>query len=729
MRQLFLDKGAIVVKEVAQPLMDDHSVLVSVYYSCISSGTESATISNAQSSFFSNVPYKIKKVLESVACNGLEGTKALIKSKLKGEVQSLGYSCSGCVIAVGSKVVKYRIGDFVACAGAGLANHADIVCVPENLVAKIHDKENVRAASITTIGAIALQGVRRANIQLGDLVCVLGLGLLGQLTVQLVKLSGGRVIGIDLLPERLQLAKNLGAEYVYSANDENLKKEIEFLTQHYGVDTTLITAASKSDAILQQAMEITRRKGKVVLVGDVGLNISRDPFYKKEIDFLISCSYGPGRYDCSYEQKGQDYPFAYVRWTENRNMQAFVDLIEKKQLDISALISEEVDLEKIGQAYERIKDRQSLGVILCYGTRCDGIVDFQKPGASIAQTKESHSELKFIPARKDQTMRVGFVGAGGFAKIKLMPIISKLDKVKINAIVDADIATSLNTSNLYGAARALTLDDELFNEDLVDVVVISSPHKFHCDQALKALKKGKAVFMEKPMVTDYEQFSRLKNFLETHPEAAFCVDYNRSFAPYIRKIKEAVKKRHSPLMVHYRMNAGFIPKEHWVQTEIGAGRIIGEACHIFDLFCYLTDAKPVAVSVESLHASADDIFPTDNFSAQVRFADGSICTLMYTSLGHSEMGKERMEIFFDSKSIVMHDYAQLHGFGFPGTFNETTLSPDKGHEQLISTFFASIRQPIFTPPITLEHLNTVAELTLMIDKLACDGGGDKEVSL
>lgn len=716
MRQLFLEKGNAVVKEVCQPLLDEYSVLVSVHYSFISSGTEVATINNAQASLISNVPYKIKKVLESVKLNGIEATKALIKGKLSGELQAIGYSCSGSVIATGAKVRNVRPGDWVACAGSSLANHADMVCVPEHLVVRVENPEHLKAASLTTIGAIALQGIRRANPQLGETVCVLGLGLLGQITVQLAKLSGCTVIGIDLVAERLDLAKKMGADHIYNAADPQIKKEIEFATQQHGVDCTIITAASKSDAIIQQAMEFTRRKGKVVLVGDVGMNVSRDPLYKKEIDFLISCSYGPGRYDALYEQKGQDYPLAYVRWTEQRNLQAFVQLIEQKKISADLLITAETDLANVPQAYEKLKNRQALGIVLNYGPKEDVLKSehqLQKP-------------VHFVPAARAQ-WRVGFVGAGGFAKIKLMPIIARLESAKINAVVDADIATSMNVSNIYGAARALTADDELFSEDLVDVVVIASPHKFHCDQAIKALRHGKAVFLEKPMVTDKDQLQRFVSLLATYPNAPICVDYNRSFAPYVQKIKKEVAKRHSPLVVHYRMNAGFIPKEHWVQTDIGAGRIIGEACHIVDLFCYLTDSKPVSVSVEAVHASTNNIFPTDNFSAQIRFADGSICTLLYTALGHAQLGKERMELFFDSKTIVMDDFTQLHGFGFPSTFNETTLSPDKGHETLLTMFFKHLNAPAFEPPISFDRLKTTAELTLIIDQLACEGGGEKQL--
>ena len=342
MRQVFLDRGTVVVKEVCRPLLDEYSVLVSVHYSFISSGVEVAAINNSrQSLFLTNIPKKIEKVLSSISAHGIERTTALIKGKLKGELETLGYSCSGCVIAVGKKVKNFRTGDYVACAGAGFANHADIVCVPENLVVRVHKPEYLKHASLTTLGATAIQGLRRAGVQLGETVCVWGLGLLGQLTVQLAKCSGCNVVGVDLLHDRLELAKSCGAHAVYDATDPDVIKDIVFGTGQLGVDVTLITASSKSDLIIQQAIQVTRKKGKVVVLGEVGMNLDRNPLYTKEIDVLMSCSYGPGRYDQLYEQKSQDYPYPYVRWTENRNMQAFVEMLEHDRLSLNPLIKNE----------------------------------------------------------------------------------------------------------------------------------------------------------------------------------------------------------------------------------------------------------------------------------------------------------------------------------------------------------------------------------------------------
>ncbi len=723
MRQVFLEKGSLIVQEVAQPVMDERAILISVHYSFISSGTEAATIANAnQSAFFSNIPQKIKTVLKSIADNGIEGTHALVRGKLKGSLQSLGYSCSGRVIAVGKKVTKFRAGNYVACAGAGWANHADVVCVPENLVVAVENELLVKHASIATIGAIALQGLRRAEVQLGEKVCVLGLGLLGQISVQLAKNAGCQVIGVDLIPERLELAKKMGADQVFLANSGSFEKDIAFLTEHRGVDCTLITAATSSSEIVQQAMEITRRKGKVVVVGDVGLDLQRNPFYKKEIDFLISCSYGPGRYDSSYELEGKDYPYDYVRWTENRNMETIVNLIHQKKLFVDLLASQELHIDQVDKAYELLKNRHALGIILRYQPKDD--VSF------VPAIKKSLTEKQFtfIPALK-KPLRVGFLGVGGFSKVKLLPIVSKVKGVKISAIVDTDVTNAENIRRTYGAATALTDSRDLFDQDLVDALVIASPHKFHCDQALDALSQGKAVFLEKPMATTFEQYDRLSKFLIQNPNTPFCVDYNRSFAPFMQKIKWELVSRKTPVFIQYRMNVGYISADHWTQTELGAGRVIGEACHIFDLFYFLVGSKPVSVSVESLQSKSIDLFPTDNFSVQISFMDGSVCSLFYTALGHAGLGKERMEVYYDSKTIVMDDYVTLQGYGLSHSFNETTRFPDKGHQNILEKFFDGIVSENRTMPISTERLNRVAKLTLIIDELVCKGGGDKQLSL
>lgn len=717
MRQVFLDKGTIVVKEVCQPLLDDYSVLVSVHYSFISSGTESAAIAQArQTALFTNLPKKIERVLSTISARGIGlNSHSLMKGKLKDELLTLGYSCSGHVIAVGKKVKMFRTGDFVACAGAGFANHADIVCVPENLAVRIHKEEYLKQASLTTIGTIAMHGLRRANVQIGESVCVWGLGLIGQLTIQLARCAGCSVIGVDLLQDRLDLAKSFGANAVYNANDPEILKEIVFQTNQCGVDATIITAASQNDTIVQQAMHVTRKKGRIIVVGDVNMSLERHPMYNKEIDFMVSCSYGPGRYDQAYEQRSQDYPLPYVRWTENRNMQSFIELMENNRLMLDKLVETEISLDQISQGYEQILQRKKVGVVISYGPRNqqDMVQKIIKPS--------------FVPARRDATS-VGIVGVGGFARITLLPIIAKLNCVKINAIVDTDIARSLSTARLYNASKAFVDDGDLFLEDLVDVVVVSSPHKYHCAQLLRALQNGKAVFVEKPLATDFDQHAELKQYLKKNPQSQICIDYHHAFSPFAKQIKNAIANRTSPLMIQYRINAMPLAHDHWMQTEIGAGRIIGDCGNLINLFCYLTDSTPLSVSVEALHSSRASLFPTDNFSVQLHFHDGSICSLIYSSLGHQRMGKERLELFCDGKSIVMQDFIKLTGYGLPASFSSIVKTADTGHEALVTSFFEKLKQPASNLPIPVNDLVMISELILTIDKLACEGGGSTTIT-
>lgn len=716
MRQILLDKGAITIKELSEPLLDERSVLVRVHYSYISAGTETATIAAQDKSLLADWRAKWTKVQQTLATHGYQGTKAIVLEKLNGTVQPLGYSCSGQVVAVGARVTGFAVGDWVACGGSS-ANHADVVCVPEQLVVKISENI-VRQASITTVGAIALQGMRRAQLQLGETVCVIGLGLLGQLTVQLAKLAGCRVIGVDLMPERLELARTLGADLVFHATSAG--QEIAYVTGHHGVDATLVTAAGQTSAIMQQAMEVTRKKGKVVIVGDVGLQLQRSPLYEKEIDVLISCSYGPGRYDAWYEQYGMDYPYAYVRWTENRNMQAIVQLLAQGTLNVDAL-STVVPVEQALQAYQDLAAKKVLGVVVDYSPVREAVVD------SIHFSQgEKHSPRTAFERRAESgdNLRLGIVGCGGFARLKLLPIIGQLKDVRVTAVVDRDVANATKVAKGYGAARLLVDDAQLFAEDLVDAVVISSPHLFHAAQLARALDAGKAVFVEKPLVTTYEQLQEVRDVLVRNPHARLTVDFNRPFSPFMQKIKQAFAQRTGPLLVQYRMSTGYTPAEHWTQTEVGGGQIIGQACHIFDLFCFLTGSKPVAVSVETTGGRVDSL-ASDNCVATIRFADGSVCSLLLTSVGHTSAGKEYMELHCDGKTVVMEDFMTLKGYGVSG-LDTQVRTPDKGHQALVQRFFAAVKDNS-AMPIPLDYLCMVSELTLTIDELARRGGGQSEV--
>ncbi|MFC1894563.1 bi-domain-containing oxidoreductase [Candidatus Dependentiae bacterium] len=725
MKQVFLKKGKAHLCDVPIPCLQSKNVLVKVCYSFISSGTEIATLKASEKSliqkFISNSKENTTKFVGAIKDNGISGTIALVKGKLK-SLGAVGYSCSGHVIAVGQGVKKIKPGDYVACGGASFANHAQMISVPENLVVKIKKEENIKHASLTTIGSIAMQGVRRAELRLGETVCVFGLGLLGQITVQLAKLSGCRVIGIDLQQDRLDLAKKLGSDFVFNPSNVDIKNEIKFLTSHYGVDTTIITAASSSGIVIDLSMSITRRKGKVVLVGDVKLDFNREDFYSKEIDFLISCSYGPGRYDSSYELQGNDYPYSYVRWTENRNMELFLDLIENKKISIDPLISCVFDLEETQKAYDFLKSHKSLGVVLSF-TESLKNESLQDVVEKLVHPKDT---MKSYVAPKEK-IKIGFVGVGGFAKVKLLPIISKNKNIELRSFVDTNSANLLNSANLYDVKNISSDYRRIMLDDQINAVVFATPHSQHFEQTISALENGKAVFVEKPAVVSFEELSKLEEFFLKNKNSFYCVDFNRSFAPFNLAIKKELVKRKNPMIINYRMNAGFIPKDHWIQSNKNGGRIIGEACHIFELFCFLTDAKPTNISVSSLNSNTDDYSVNDNVLVNLMMDDGSCCCLLYTAIGSKLMNKERMEIFVDGKSIVLKDYKTLNGYGFPISFNKKTNYPDKGHYNLLSEFIKLAKIKNSKPPISVERILLATKISLIADKLARQGGGSIDV--
>lgn len=729
MRQLFLEQENNAVKEICQPYLDCDQVLISVKYSFLVSGIEVVNSSKDTTPiFFTEVPNKIRRVIKSVS--QIQKEKELIKSKLISQIENLGYSCSGEVIAVGKDVKKIKEGDFVACAGANFEKNADMLSVPQHQVSVIKDKNCLKSASLTKIGAIALQGIRSAKLQIGENVCILGLGVLGQLTVQLSNLSGCNVIGVDIIQEKILLAKELGAFAVYNSSEDNILSEVEILTDYHGVDCTIITASSKSDSIIEQAIKITRKRGKIIIISDISLNINKDEFYKKEIELIICPSYSIGRTctedncscKCNFCMFNKDYPHEIIRWTEKRNMQEFIKLVESKKINTDKLISEATDITSIERAYNLLKNKSTLGVLVTYPEKNQ---DEKFSSLNyIKKSKEVIKEVSYRPARRD-SLSVGILGAGEFSKQNIIPIVSQQSNININSLADRNLTNLLSTSKICGARQCFNSYQEFFDKDLSDVVIISSEHKYHCIQAINAMENGKAVFLEKPMATNFQELDKIKKFLEKNKEIPFCVNYSRSFSPFVQKIKSEISNRRSPLVINYRMNVELLKKNNLAQEDMGAGRIIGEACSIFDMFFFLTDSKPLSVSVESIGTTSSQLFPTDNFCVQISFQDGSLCSLTYTSLGNQEIGRERMELFFDAKSIIMQDYKTLKGYGTKKSFDETLDNPNKGRSILIGNFFDNLKQSNFVSPISVERLCNVAELTLVVDKLACQNGGSQ----
>jgi len=683
MKQVLVRRGKIMIEDVPTPLVGKGNVLVEVAYSLISTGTEVEGLKRSGESLVRKAiehPEQVKKLARFLAEKGVKKTLALVRGKV-GAAHPLGYSCSGVVIQVGEGVEGIKPGDQVACAGAGKANHAEIVLVPKNLVVKVPEGCDLKDAASVAIGSIAMQGVRRADPRLGEIVAVIGLGLLGQITVQLLKAAGCRVVGFDIDRRRVELAKKLGADYSFLVSEVNYQNEILYITGGHGVDATIITAASRSDEIVQQAMEITRKKGRVVVVGAVGLGLKRSPFYEKEIDFLISCSYGPGRYDTFYEEKGLDYPYAYVRWTERRNMEEYLRLLTEGKVDFKAILDREYHISEALKAYEELKrsEDRPIGVVLRYD------VDEEK--------REEKLDTKIVLKEgkgRDDRINVALVGAGNFAKSVHLPNLKKLsDLYHLRAIVSATGSNARDTAERFGADYCTTNLEDVLADDSVDMVLIATRHNLHARQAMMAARAGKAVFVEKPMAINEQELEELVSVLK-ETKVPFMVGFNRRFSPAARRAKEILEGRRGPLMVLYRVNAGYIPPDSWVHSEEGGGRIIGEACHMFDFFNFIVgSADVVEVCAQTVGSDSGHIHSSENASVSVRYRDGSVCTLIYTSLGARELPKEYVEIYCDGIAFVIDDFKELRVYGSKA---KGWKGPqDKGHLRELEEFGRAVR--------------------------------------
>jgi len=711
MRQVFLNKGAIALKEVCEPALSDNSMLISVYHSLIVPETEQSIISNSEKeSLLKNIPEKIRMIFDSISTKNIEGLTDIVRDNFYGEIKSLGHSCSGKVIAVGKNVTQFRAGDFVACAGNGFANHADIVCVPESFVVKITNKSLLQEASFITVGGLAFDNIKKAQLQIGQTVCIVGMDILGQLTAQIAKLSGCKVIAIDTNEFYLNKARALGISSTLNADSDNIEQQIDYLTNHRGVDCTFIT--KHIDQILDKAVDFSKQQGKIVLSQyKKPINLNYNQLYLKEINIINIPSTMQDELFLSENQLDTYESLTAVAKDHCKSFATFISFLEDGLISTKPFISHALSINDIDGAYKIAQKKDVLGLLLNF---------LPKPDRKLTELPTT----AYAPAKKD-ILNVGIIGAGLFVQKTLMPIISKIRGVSIEASADKNIVKSLKIAQVYGAKKTVINEDELFNDDNINVVFINTPHRMHSKQAITAMKKGKSVFLEKPMATNLEELNTLYDYLQKNDSAQFCVDYHRSFAPFIKKIDTYTKKRTSPLVISYRINVGFIAKEQWLKRQMGSGRLIGEACHVFEMFLHLVDSEPIAVSVESLKPSNNYLFPTDNFTAQISFADGSICTLLYTSLGHVGAGKERMEVYFDSKTIIMDDYVSLEGFGLPFSFNENVKKPNKGNEALIGNFLRAIKEKSYTPPISIERLYQATELTLIIDQLALKGGGEQ----
>lgn len=664
MKQLLVRSGKVFLKEVPAPVVGPKSLLVQVDRSCVSVGTEIAGIKMSGLPLYRRAlkqPHHVKRVVQLMRDQGVARIYKQVKGKLDAGLPT-GYSAAGTVVAVGAEVEGFAVGDRVACAGAGVANHAEMIDVPVNLSVLIPETLSFDLAATVTLGAIAMQGVRRAQPTLGETVVVVGLGILGQITAQLLSANGCRVIGTDVDPRRIAIAAENGLDVGINPKDGDLVERVIKLTDGVGADAVVITAASASSDILAESFQACRKKARVVIVGDVGLNMARSDIYAKELDVLISCSYGPGRYDAVYEEEGADYPLPYVRWTENRNMQEYLRLLASRRVRLDNMLQEPFPIDRAEEAYGRLsgEGEKPLLVLLKYPPREEAAGRVLHLGAT-------------TPV--DGRVKLALVGAGGFAQGMHLPNLDKLkDKFDLRTIVSRTGLSARSTAERFGVAKATTDYQAVLDDPDIDLVLIATRHDLHADMTLAALKAGKHVFVEKPLSMTEEGLDAIEAFYAANPKGPLLMTgFNRRFAPAIAAAQAAMKDRTSPMIVNYRMNAGYIPSDHWVHGIHGGGRNIGEACHIYDLFNALTGSQPVDVHACTIVPASGHWRRDDNFVATVRYADGSVCTLTYTSMGAKSFPKERADIFVDGKVLVLDDYKQLSVTGGKGGWKSLTI--------------------------------------------------------
>jgi polar amino acid transport system substrate-binding protein len=667
--------GELYVDELPVPSISEGYVLIANTYSLISAGTERTTVSTAQASLLGKAkmrPDLVKQVLQNYKKEGLKATIEKVKTKLD-SLKALGYSSAGIVLASMDTAGKFKPGDRVACAGLGYASHAEVVCVPQNLVAKVPDNVDMKYASYTTLGAIALQGVRQSDPKLGDNVCVIGLGLLGQMTCQILRANGCNVFGVDVSPKMVKLANDTKSATAIERNDPNMMAAAENFTNGNGFDSVIITAAGQTNDPVELAGQILRKKGAVVIVGAVKMDLPRDPdYYRKELELKLSCSYGPGRYDTFYEEEGIDYPYGYVRWTEQRNMEAFLKLISKGAVDLKPLTTHVFSIEQAVDAYDIILGKKSeyfVGIVIEY------------PDQSLVK-----KEAVTVNPLSIQKFNIGFIGAGSFAQSYLLPNVKKFGS--LDTVVTRDGMNSKNVAQKFGFGKSSCDAADILNNSAINTLFIATQHDTHASYTIEGLKSNKAVYVEKPLAMNREELDEVIKAYSSAVSPVLMVGFNRRFAHISREAKQSLKNTGEPLVMNFRVNAGFIPKDHWTQTSAGGGRIVGEICHFIDLMQFFTDAEPVKVYAECISTSSNKIKNDDNISITVKFSDGSIGNLIYTANGDKALPKERFEIYGGNSVFIINDFRS--GEWYHDNKEKQIKTNGKGHVQEIEAFFSSL---------------------------------------
>lgn len=671
-------------------------VLIATERSLISAGTERMLVDFAKANYLDKArqqPEKVRQALDKVKTDGLLPTLEAVRGKLA-QPLPLGYCNVGRVIEVGAGVEGFRVGERVASNG----HHAEAVAVPANLCARVPDAVPADAAAFTVLGAIALQGIRLIQPTLGEAVVVTGLGLIGQMAVQLLRAHGCRVLGLDFDPAKLRMAESFGAETVDLSGGADPVAAAQRFSRGRGVDAVLITAATKSNEPMRQAALMSRKRGRIVLVGVVGLELARADFYEKELSFQVSCSYGPGRYDPAYEQKGQDYPVGFVRWTEQRNFEAVLDMMADGRLNVAPLVSHRFPVEEAGRAYELITGAApSLGVLLDYPRRADDAA-LRNPTVTLAPS---------APA-KAGGCALALIGSGNFATAVLAPAFAKAG-ARLATVAASNAVTGVHVGKANGFAQVTTDADAVFADPAVNAVAVATRHDTHARYALAALAAGKHVFVEKPLALSEADLDALGAAAARPGAAMLMVGFNRRFAPHVVKLKALLDAATTPKSFVMTVNAGAIPAEHWTQDRaVGGGRIVGEGCHFIDLLRFCAGAPIVSARIDAMDGAIKD-----SATIALTFADGSIGAIHYLANGSKAFPKERLEVFAAGRVLQLDNFRVLRGFGWPGFSSMRLWRQDKGHAACAAAFVAAVGKG-GPAPIPLDQVLEVSRVAVQL---------------
>ena len=695
-----LKNGEIQIIEVPLPVPGSGKILVKNHYSLISSGTEGSSVTAARKSLAGKAkarPQQVKQVIDTLKQQGPVQTYRAVVKKLD-SYSLLGYSSAGEVIEVASDVHCLAVGDLVACGGAGYANHAEIIAVPSNLCVKLPEDADLKRAAYNTVGAIALQGVRQADLKIGETCAVVGLGLIGQLTCLILRASGIKVVGIDINPGMVEIASKHCVNLAFIREEPGLAEKISEFTEGIGVDAVIITAGTNSLDPVNFAGQIARKKGRVVIVGAAPTGFDRDPYwYKKELELRMSCSYGPGRYDPEYEEKGIDYPTAYVRWTEKRNMQAFQELIYSGHIDIDYLTTHEFPLEEAAKAYDMIVNHSEpfLGLLLRY--------DVDKP-----IKKEPVTVNQIRPAGQ---VGIAFIGAGSYAQQNLLPNIPRNDNdVTCVGILDNSGTISKHVAEKFNFQFCTSEPSDIFGNNDINTVFVATRHNSHAEYVKSALKAGKHVFVEKPLCLTEEQLCEIEGLYNNSDYShQLMVGFNRRFAPHAVELKKHLGN--APVSMLYRVNAGSIPSDNWIQDkEVGGGRIIGEACHFIDFLTFICGSLPVRVYASAM---PDTSHLNDTVAVNLEFANGSVGTICYFANGSKKLSKEYIEVFQSGLTGTIRDFRELDIFGNGKPKHKKLLSQNKGQACMVRSFIDRIKNG-GTPLIRANEIFAITKTTFGI---------------